>query len=288
MNLPPFDVASAGYAFGLAAHLVLALVLARRGRPVTGAPGARRPVLAAALASAAWCAASLLSVVWNDRAADYLTLGTDLLRYALWFLFLVMLLPRNDDGSPSAAARLMRRVAAGSLAVAGGLMVVQSLGVLAGDWSRLAIGGALALPVCGLLMVEQLFRNLREDQRWNAKPVCLGLACVFVFDVYLFSEGLLFAKLDTDALAVRGAVHALAVPFLLVAARRSPNWIAKLHVSRAAAFYSASLLLAVGVLAGDWSRLAIGGALALPVCGLLMVEQLFRNLREDQRWNAKP
>ncbi|MFN8895479.1 MAG: hypothetical protein ACK5Y8_17285, partial [Betaproteobacteria bacterium] len=170
MDLPLFTVASAGYTVGLAAHLALALVLARRGGSVTGAPGARGPVLAAVLASAAWCAASLLGLAWNDLAADYLAQAADLLRYGLWFLFLVMLLPRHDDGTPSAAARLMRRVAAGSLGVAAALLVLLALGVLTGDWPRLAIGGALALPVCGLLMLEQLFRNLREDQRWNAKP----------------------------------------------------------------------------------------------------------------------
>lgn len=292
MNLPPFNVASAGYAFGLAAHLALAVVLARSGGSVTGAPGARRPVLAAVLASAAWCAASLLGLAWNDLAADYLAQAADLLRYGLWFLFLVLLLPRHPDGSPPAAVRVMRRVAAGSLGGTAVLMVLQALGALEGDGSRLAIGGALALPVCGLLMLEQLFRNLREEQRWNAKPVCLGLACVFVYDIYLFSEGLLFAKLDADALAVRGAVHALAVPFLLVAARRSPNWIAKLHVSRAAAFYSASLLLAgayllfmaavgyyVRFFGGEWGRaLQLGLVMAaLALLGMLAFSGALRS-----------
>jgi putative PEP-CTERM system histidine kinase len=292
MDLPLFTVASAGYTVGLAAHLALALVLARHGGSVTGAPGARGPVLAAVLASAAWCAASLLGLAWNDLAADYLAQAADLLRYGLWFLFLVMLLPRHDDGTPSAAARLMRRVAAGSLGVAAALLVLLALGVLTGDWPRLAIGGALALPVCGLLMLEQLFRNLREDQRWNAKPVCLGLACVFVFDIYLFSQGLLFASLDADALAVRGAVHALAVPFLLVAARRSPNWIAKLHVSRTAAFYSASLLLAgayllfmaavgyyVRFFGGEWGRaLQLGLVVtALALLGMLAFSGALRS-----------
>jgi putative PEP-CTERM system histidine kinase len=292
MDLAPFSVGSAGYTVGLVAHLALAVVLARRGGSVTGSPGARRPVLAAVLASAAWCAAWLLGLAWNDLAADYLTQAADLLRYGLWFLFLVMLLPRHDDGTPSAATRLMRRVAAASLASAATLMVLQALGMLGGDWSRLAIGGALALPVCGMLMLEQLFRNLREDQRWNAKPVCLGLACVFVFDIYLFSEGLLFANLDADALAVRGAVHALAVPFLLVAARRSPNWIAKLHVSRTAAFYSASLLLAgayllfmaavgyyVRFFGGEWGRaLQLGLVVAaLALLGMLAFSGALRS-----------
>jgi putative PEP-CTERM system histidine kinase len=292
MDLPPPHVASVGYAFGLLAHLALALYLARSGRSVTGTQVARWPVMAAMLASAAWCGAALLGLYWNDWAADHLAQAADLLRYGLWFLFLVMLLPQLEDGTPAPATRLMRRVATASIATAATLAALQAFGLLAGDLSRLAIAGALALPVCGLLMVEQLFRNLREEQRWNAKPVCLGLACVFVYDIYLFSEGLLFATLDRDALAVRGAVHALAVPFLLTAARRSPNWIAKLHVSRAAAFYSASLLLAgayllfmaavgyyVRFFGGDWGRaLQLGLVVAaLALLGVLAFSGAFRS-----------
>ncbi len=288
----PFNVASVGYGLGLLAHLGLVLYLARSGRSVTGTPVARWPVMAALLASCVWCAASLLGLVWNDLAADYLAQLADLLRYGLWFLFLGLLLPLDDDGRPAPATRLMRRVAIACTAAAGVLGALHAVGVLTGELARLAIAGVLALPVCGLLMVEQLFRNLREDQRWNAKPVCLGLACVFVFDIYLFSEGLLFAAFDVDALAVRGAVHALAVPFLAVAARRSPNWIAKLHVSRAAAFYSASLLLAgayllfmaavgyyVRFFGGEWGRaLQLGLVVAaLALFGMLAFSGAFRS-----------
>ncbi|MCK7494438.1 MAG: hypothetical protein MZW92_27095 [Comamonadaceae bacterium] len=78
----------------------------------------------------------------------------------------------------------------------------------------------LTLPVLGLLMVEQVFRNAPEDARWNVKPVCLGLGTVFAFDVYLFAEATMFSRLDTDVLHARPAVHALAVPFLVVAANR--------------------------------------------------------------------
>jgi putative PEP-CTERM system histidine kinase len=292
MAMVPFTVASAGYGLSLLAHLALALYLARSGRSVTGTQAARWPVVAALLASAAWCGFLLLGLVWRDLAADYLAQLADLARYGLWFLFLVMLLPHEADGQPAAATRLMRRVATACLVAAALLLTLQATGALEGEGSRLAIAGALALPVCGLLMVEQLFRNLREDQRWNAKPVCLGLACVFVFDIYLFSEGLLFAVFDPDAVSVRGAVHALAVPFLLVAARRSPNWIAKLHVSRAAAFYSASLLLAgayllfmaavgyyVRFFGGEWGRaLQLGLAVAgFALLGMLVFSGAFRS-----------
>ena len=47
------------------------------------------------------------------------------------------------------------------------------------------IGNSLALAVFGVVLLEQLFRNQGEASRWNAKPVCLALGFVFVFDVLL-------------------------------------------------------------------------------------------------------
>jgi putative PEP-CTERM system histidine kinase len=132
------------------------------------------------------------------------------------------------------------------------------------------------LALGGLVLVEQLFRNLPEDSLWSAKPVCLGLAGTFVFDLYLFSQGVLFGGLDPDALTARPFVHALMVPLLLLATTRHRNWIAKIRVSRKVVFHSATLLLVglyllfiagvgyyVRYFGGDW-----GGALQL---GLVFV-----------------
>jgi putative PEP-CTERM system histidine kinase len=292
MNTVGFSAPLAAYSLGLVAHLALALQLWASAQHISDALRARRALLAALVATALWCAAGLLTQFWDDLAADYLVQLTDLARYAAWFVFLVQLLPREANGQEAGTTRLVARVAMVVWPVAALLMFALAVGALPGDLSRLAIAGALALPLVGLLMVEQLFRNLREEQRWNAKPVCLGLACVFVFDVYLFSEGLLFGQFDRDALAVRGAVHALAVPFLWLAARRSTNWIGKLQVSRTAAFYSATLLLAgayllfmaavgyyVRFFGGEWGRaLQLGLAVAgLALLGLLVLSGAFRS-----------
>ena len=291
MSLEGFGVTAAAYSLALVAHLGLLAYVARSGRSPSALHGGRWPVQAALAATALWAALCVLTQFWNDRAADYLVQAADLARYALWFVFLQALIG-GEQGRQSAAGRVTRRAGIGSLVFVAAALVAHELGALPGEASRLAIAGLLALPVCGLLMVEQLFRNLGDDQRWNAKPVCLGLACVFLFDGYLFAEGLLFGQFDADALAVRGAVHALAVPFLFVAARRSPNWIAKLHVSRAAAFYSATLLLAglyllfmaavgyyVRFFGGDWGRaLQLGlGVAGLAFLGMLVFSGAFRS-----------
>jgi putative PEP-CTERM system histidine kinase len=166
----------------------------------------------------------------------------DLARYALWFAFLLTLL------APVVVAKNIRWLAlAATILIAVGIhgpFAVQLPDQPAAGWARVPLFGAMALPVLGLVLLEQLFRNLADDSRWNAKPLTLGLGLVFVYDLYLYSQAVLFGRADEDAVTMRGTVHALAVPLLLIASRRSGNWVARLHFSRTAAFHSAALVLA--------------------------------------------
>ncbi len=95
----------------------------------------------------------------------------------------------------------------------------------------------------------------------------MGLPADFVFDLYLFSHSVLFNSLDTDAISIRGAVHALMVPLLLLSTTRRKDWVSTLRLSRKAAFHSATLLIAGGYLlfisavgyyvrffGGEWGR----------------------------------
>jgi putative PEP-CTERM system histidine kinase len=159
------------------------------------------------------------------------------------------------------------------------------------EHSRPVLLGRMVLSVLGLLLVEQLLRNVQEDFRWNAKPLCLGLAGAFLFDLYLFSYSVLFNVLDVDAASIRGAVHGLMVPLLLLSTTRRRDWIAALRLSRTAAFHSATLLIAglyllfisgvgyyVRYFGGDWGRsLQLGLVfLALVVLGILAVSSSSR------------
>jgi putative PEP-CTERM system histidine kinase len=92
-------------------------------------------------------------------------------------------------------------------------------------------------------MLEQMLRRASADARWNLKPFCLGLGAVFLFDLFLASQAALFEQFDGDALSVRALVHAAAVPLFFLASRRQADWFDNLHVSRAAVFHSATLLL---------------------------------------------
>ena len=169
----------------------------------------------------------------------------DVVRYAAWALFLLVLL-RDDGGQklPKGLAWL------GQLA---GLLVLYVVVArlfflfqvdLLGDPKRLVLYGAMALPVLTLVLIEQLFANVTDDSRWNVKPLCLGLAGAALFDLYLFSQAVLFNRLDEDAMRIRGAVHALMLPLLVLASMRRANWLTKIQLSRKAAFHSATLVIA--------------------------------------------
>ena len=268
MGAPTAELAVYGYAFAMIAHSAFAAYAVGSGRFKHDRDLKLWFFVAALLSSAAWAGAILLDAFSNHTG--WLMAGGifDLLRYGAWFAFLLSLLrpeQRQDAGTPSS---LLAPIAAVVVCLAILMFITRAAtGLIEEPPSRLQCGLLLANPVLGLVLLEQLFRNLADGSRWNAKPVCLGLACVFAFDIYHFSEALLFGNFDVDAFRIRGAVHSISVPFLLVSARRYSDWIEKLKVSRQVAFYSASLLLAglyllfmsavgyyVRYFGGDWGR----------------------------------
>ncbi|MCW5632312.1 MAG: PEP-CTERM system histidine kinase PrsK [Rubrivivax sp.] len=238
-------MAVAGHSLSAAVHLIFLAFLAWTGRMPRGSPLGAALFVGALLASAGWAASMALGRGTAEPAWVSAAVLFDLLRYALWLGFLWTLIAAMRDGdSPRTLAALRWTLFAVLLAAAAlqGLRV--AMGLVEQPASRLVLLVLLAPPLLGLLLLEQLYRNLGDDPRWFAKPVCLGLAIVFAFDVYMGSQAFLFGRADEEALAARGPVHMLAVPFLAVAARRRADWIARLQVSRTAVFHSATLVLA--------------------------------------------
>jgi len=238
------------WGFGLAALAYggLALYLATRGYfrvPVN------RTGLAVLLAASLTCVWAIVGLVGVGTAAGWWwSAVADVGRYAAWFAFLVLLF-RGGQGRDRQAAPAQWMA---PLAVALPLLSLLVL-MFAALWARQSEGSLSAvflsmmlMAVLGLVLVEQLFRNLPEDALWSAKPICLGLAGTFIYDLYLFSQAVLFNGIDADALDIRGLVHAALMPLLLMSTTRHRNWIAKIRVSRQVVFHSATLLLVGGYL----------------------------------------
>lgn len=194
----------------------------------------------------------------------------DSLRFGGWYLFLILLMkPESADGAP-ASARFgwLGGIALLLLAFGFGSQLLVATGIdLALPAQRLSLFSSLAMSVFGLVLLEQLFRNVSPDFRWSIKPLCLGLGGTFLFDLYLYSDALLFNRIDSDAFSIRGFAHAVSLPLVALSAIRSHDWKRRLVMSQRAAMQSATLVIVgiyllfmasagyyVRLFGGEWGR----------------------------------
>jgi putative PEP-CTERM system histidine kinase len=260
----------AAWSYGLAAagFAVFAVQLA------IGWRGNQRALvlLVAILSSCGWAGAGVAYALSESTLMLGFAAAADLGRQAAWFAFLLLLILRAGR-DPGLAKTLIRPTWLVSVAVA-----LISAGTLAHvvDWFELGdpVGTrryglliSLSCAVFGLVLVEQLYRNVPAGFRWGVKPMCLGLAATWLFDLYLYTEAFMFSRVDADVWSVRGAVHALAIPLVAVSTVRNRDWTFEIAVSRHVAFHSAALLgsglyllLIAGAgyyvrfFGGDWGR----------------------------------
>jgi putative PEP-CTERM system histidine kinase len=242
-----FELALIGFIAATLAYGALAVRLVVVGYLRAQAGPAAHWFLAAVAASAAWGGAGMAVAIDPESVPPLVASVADLLRYAAWFGFLLALLSPGLQAGSRGEVRLLRPLAITLMALAA---IALGLPWLTADEqvARATLFASMALPVLGLVLVEQLFRNIARDGRWGAKPLCLGLAVLFGFDLYIYSQAVLFGAFDDDAFSIRAGIHTLAVPLLFVAARRLGEWQARLQVSHRLAFYSATLLLGGGYL----------------------------------------
>jgi putative PEP-CTERM system histidine kinase len=218
--------------------------------------------------SALWGWLGLASSLTGDARWLLLSRLMDSLRYAGWCAFLLLLL-RLGGGNVSRGNTKLMSVVAVVLITLGMLFELQAhffedAADLVLRWRRLVW---MMTPVLALVLLEQVFRNVTADSRWNIKPLCVGLAGVFLFDMYTFSEAVMFNRVDLDALSIRNSVHALVTPLLVLSMTRRTDWVSKISISPKAAFHSATLLIAglylifmsavgyyVRYFGGEWGR----------------------------------
>jgi putative PEP-CTERM system histidine kinase len=217
-------------------------------------------LLGAIVATALWAASGVAVTHWPGPRTWLLTALCDALRYALWFAVLSRLFLREagSGGMREVAALVPRWVAA---LVAIGLVVCVILAqsrlfttVPDPQLRTVTFGISLALAIFGLILVEQVIRRAHPQARWAIKPLCVGLAGIFAFDLFFFADAMLFGRYDADVWVVRGFANALVIPFIAVATARNPGWTIEMHMSRGAVFHSTAIVVS------GFFLLAIAGA----------------------------
>lgn len=235
------ELASVSYLVAATTFLLFGLFLFARNRGQF-----RRIALGVACCiSALWAALLVVQlfepVEWSPSAAVL-----EVLRNAGWDVFLLLLMGAfSRRRRPAVANAKWWALAVGLFYVANLVCTLnvswqQGYPVVASDFMAITMFRTAA-AILGLFLVEQLYRNTLEVQRWGIKFACLGMGVLFAYDFYMYSDALLFRHINPDAWVARGFINALAVPLIAISTWRNPRWSLGITVSRHILFHSAAL-----------------------------------------------
>ncbi|HEV2264723.1 MAG TPA: XrtA/PEP-CTERM system histidine kinase PrsK [Stellaceae bacterium] len=194
-----------------------------------------RFILAASGATALWAIASATNVARG--AVEPL----ETVQALIWLALLEWLLrPQAGDTAKRGARGLA--VAAGALACAAALAndLVHS-GQDALVWSQIVARAGLS--IAGLLLVENLYRNIEPKRLWNVVPLCIAIGGFFVYGLFLYSTALLTGHVNPAFAQARPAATCLLAPFLALTLARNRDWRIDHHISRGLVFHAFTLVV---------------------------------------------
>lgn len=225
----------AGIAYGFSAlvHLLFAYLLCTNWRE----RGFARWLLLAGGFSVIWSLVEVLAISYPDSLWSLLSPWFEIGRDLTWlFCLYCLLVPLREE-------RLLANANHRSLFwLASTLLVVSQVAVcLSPRYELLPYLGRLVWSIVGLLWLEWLYRQARPEQRWAVKFLCLGLALIFGYDFYLYSDALMFRRVSPDAYAVRGLLAIFWIPMIALGVARNRNWSSGLFISRRATMHSVTL-----------------------------------------------
>ncbi len=266
-----------GFAAAALAWTVLAGLLAARR-----AAGDRigNLLLAAVAVQAAWAASVALAMA-PFAAALPLAGILEPLRSVAWILLLLWLIPGGQaaGGAEDPAERGRR---AGTVLVA----VLATVSLAAGfaeAGPALGYAASTVMAVVGLVCLEQVYRNTPRTRRWALKFMAIALVAMFGFDLLMYSDAMLYERMNLSWWVARGFGNALLVPLMAISAARNPQWKLDIAVSRQAVFHSAALFIAgaymvlvaaggyyVRYFGGEWGAVAQAVLVFVALLGLVV------------------
>jgi len=242
----------------------------------------------AAAASAVWAGFAAYVAYYDSFAVPAYEMF-EVLRYLAWFVFLLKLLEsatmQNVRYQGFVRKALYSTVLFALLVLAQGLFQPRVEWLVSSDnLVMLKIIMHLFLPIFGLVIIEQLFRVTDKRFRWAIKYLFIGVGGIFVYDILLFSNAMLFGGLNRELWEARGFINLIAVPLLAISVARNREWSLEMFVSRDVVYHStaiaASGLYLIVMAAGGYYIQEYGGSwgglvqtifLALAVLVLLVV-----------------
>ena len=103
------------------------------------------------------------------------------------------------------------------------------------------------LAVLGLLVIENIYRNTPATRRWQMYPLCIALGALFAYDLFVYSDAMLFRRMNPTFLFARGVVATMVAPLLGLTIVRNRGWRIDLRPSRQVVLHTVTLI-ASGIL----------------------------------------
>lgn len=191
---------------------------------------------------AVWCAYDLgWAAVWTPALVASL-------RDAGWLAVILAVLSTGRDND-----KVWRRLVVVAIALAA-IDIAFTTSQLDAGW----IGGIhldyqvtrIAVTILGLILVENMLRNVSADEFWAIKSLGIGLVAIFVFNLVLRIPQFLTHVADEGLLAAQPMVFLIALPLFVMSAVRSPALRLNIHSSRRIVFHTATLVAAGVMLQG--------------------------------------
>jgi putative PEP-CTERM system histidine kinase len=231
------------------------------------------PLIIAIVFSLTWAGYTAF-LIHNNELFSSETLPLETLRNTAWFFLLSALISRQQFNN-NYSLFLNSRLANGLALLIVFTLVLEAFSDLRYQIQQL-LGQDLRLfihvvfAIMGLMLVEQLYRNVNPDYHWTIKFLCLGLGALFTIDFIVYSKSLLYTQLDSLLWNSRGFINALIVPLLAVSILRLQTIkVLRLTASRTIVFHTtvlfgSGLYLILMSLAGfyirdyggDWGEIA--------------------------------
>lgn len=162
------------------------------------------------------------------------------LRGAAWIVFLISVVQQTESYRDQALLRRSTEIAFTAVA---GVAAASVAADILGLGLSVSFTFKVLLAVLALVCIEQVYRNTPNDQRWGIKFLCLALLAMFGFDLVMYTEALLFSRLNITWWTSRGFANAAVMPLLAVAASRNRDWKLQIAVSRSVVFHTSTLFM---------------------------------------------
>lgn len=241
------------YGFATIAYVILALLLIQRKKT----SGENQWLFIAVIVSVLWGVGNTLSAYAGPYTTNYFLSWFnsslsffDWLKGSAWIIFLfshlkVMWKTQGYVGKSLKTERLV------TLFLITGFVIeianfIYDLGMISGDYIILLSSfNNLFIAILLLFLLENLYRNIANENRWGIRLFCLGLGAVYAFDFLLYGDLLFYNLIDPRLYDSVGAINFIIVPLLILSVFRNPKWTVGIGVSHKAAFHLISIFVGI-------------------------------------------